>query len=42
MASSSAIYAPMGGVVLDDAARLIKSEIDFKQIKFMRRYLKLY
>jgi len=42
MASSSAIYAPMGGMVLDDASRLIKSEIDFKQIKFMRRYLKLY
>jgi len=42
MASSSAIYAPMGGVVRDDAATLIKGEVDFKQIKFMRRYLKLY
>jgi len=41
MASSSAIYAPMGGVVRDDASVLIKGEIDFKQIKFMRRYLKL-
>ncbi len=41
MASSSAIYAPMGGVTIDDAAECIKGEIDFKQIKFMRRYLKL-
>lgn len=42
MASSSAIYAPMGGVVIDDASECIKSIIDFKQIKFMRRYLQLY
>jgi len=42
MASSSAIYTPMGGVVIDDASKIIKNEIDFKQIKFMRRYLKLY
>ena len=41
MASSSAIYAPMGGKVIDDASRVIKSEIDLKQIKFMRRYIKL-
>jgi len=41
MASSSAIYAPMGGVVLDDASECIESIVDFKQIKFMRRYLKL-
>lgn len=42
MASSSAIYAPMGGVVIDDASESIQSIVDFKQIKFMRRYLKLY
>ena len=41
MASSSAIYAPMGGVTIDDASECIKSILDFKQIKFMRRYLKL-
>ena len=41
MASSSAIYAPMGGVTIDDARECIKSVLDFKQIKFMRRYLKL-
>jgi len=41
MAKSSAIYAPMGGVVIDDASTNIKSEIDLKQIKFMRRYIKL-
>ena len=42
MASSSAIYAPMGGVVIDDASECIRGFIDTKQIKFMRRYLKLY
>lgn len=41
MASSSAIYAPMGGIVIDDASECIQSIVDFKQIKFMRRYLKL-
>ena len=41
MASSSAIYAPMSGVTIDDASECIKSILDFKQIKFMRRYLKL-
>ena len=41
MASSSAIYAPMGGVVIDDASECIQSVVDFKQIKFMRKYLKL-
>ena len=42
MASSSAIYAPMGGTVIDDASELVQSIVDFNQIKFMRRYLKLY
>ena len=41
MAKSSAIYAPMGGVVIDDASEVIEAKIDFKQIKFMRRYLNL-
>ena len=41
MASSSAIYAPMGGVTIDDASECIRSIVDFTQIKFMRRYLKL-
>jgi len=42
MAKSSAIYAPMGGVTIDDASELIKGFIDIKQIKLMRRYIKLY
>jgi len=42
MASSSAIYAPMGGKVIDDASECIKGYIDTKQIKLMRNYLKLY
>jgi len=41
MAKSTAIYSPMGGVVRDDALEAIKSEIDLKQIKLMRRYIKL-
>ena len=41
MASSSAIYAPMGGKTIDDASSVIKSDIDLKQVKFMRRYIKL-
>jgi len=41
MASSSAIYAPMGGKIIDDASKIIKAQIDLKQIKFMRRYIKL-
>ncbi len=41
MASSSAIYSPMGGVVLNDAKECIKSEIDLKEIKLMRRYLNI-
>ena len=39
MASSSAIYSPMGGVVINDAKECIKGEIDFKEIKLMRRYI---
>jgi len=42
MASSSAIYAPMGGKVIDDVSECIRGYIDTKQIKMMRRYLKLY
>ena len=39
MASSSAIYSPHGGVVMDDMRETIKCEIDFGLIKKMRRYL---
>ncbi len=42
MASSSAIYSPMGGKVIDDASECIRGFIDLKQVKFTRRYLKLY
>ncbi len=42
MAKSSAIYAPMGGLVRDDASEVIRGYIDLKQVRFMRRYLKLY
>jgi len=39
MASSSAIYSPNGGVVMDDMQEMIRGEIDFPLIKKMRRYL---
>jgi len=39
MASSSAIYSPNGGVVMDDMQEVIRGEIDFFLIKKMRRYL---
>ncbi len=39
MASSSAIYSPNGGVVMDDMQEVIRGEIDFGLIKKMRRYL---
>ena len=39
MASSSAIYSPNGGVVIDDMRETIKCEIDFSLIKKMRRYI---
>jgi len=39
MAKSSAIYAPMGGVNLDDASVTIEGLINFKQIKVMRKYI---
>jgi len=39
MASSSAIYSPSGGVVMDDMQEAIEGEIDFFLIKKMRRYL---
>ncbi len=41
MASSSAIYAPMGGVVMDDARELIRYSIDLNQVRIIRRYIKL-
>ncbi len=42
MASSSTINAPMGGVVIDDASEIIRGFIDLKQVKLMRRYIKIY
>lgn len=39
MASSSAIYSPMGGVVMNDSSKTICSLIDFNEIKLMKRYL---
>ncbi len=41
MASSSAIYTPMGGQTSNDYARVIENILDFKERKFMRRYLPL-
>jgi predicted amidohydrolase len=41
MASSSAIYTPTGGKNINDYARVIESNLDFKELEFMRRYLKL-
>jgi len=42
MASSSAIYSPNGGVVMDDMQEVIEGEIDFGLIKKMRRYLVMH
>jgi predicted amidohydrolase len=39
MASSSAIYSPNGGVVIDDMQTVISGEIDFELLKKMRRYI---
>ena len=39
MASSSAIIAPTGAVVLDDTKEAIEGTIDFREIKKMRRYI---
>ena len=41
MASSSGVYSPMGGVVVNDYSELIEAKIDLKEVKFMRRYLVL-
>jgi len=42
MASSSAIYSPSGGVVIDDMKEVIRGEIDFSLIKKMRRYIVMH
>jgi len=39
MASSSAIIAPTGTIILDDAKEAIEGTIDFREIKKMRRYI---
>ena len=39
MASSSAIIAPTGSVVMDDKQEAIEGTIDFREIKKMRRYI---
>ncbi len=39
MASSSAIYSPNGGVVMDDMQEVISAEIDWALLKKMRRYI---
>ena len=39
MASSSAIIAPTGAVVMDDKQDAIEGTIDFREIKKMRRYI---
>ncbi len=39
MASSSAIIAPTGDVVIDDKQEAIEGTIDFREIKKMRRYI---
>lgn len=41
MASSSAIYAPMGGVVINDSSKTVCSLIDLGEIELMRRYIDL-
>jgi len=39
MASSSAIYSPNGGMVMDDMQEVISGEIDLGLLKKMRRYI---
>lgn len=39
MASSSAIISPMGESVYDDSLEAVDGEIDFREIKKMRRYI---
>jgi predicted amidohydrolase len=39
MASSSAIISPMGESVCDDSLEAVNGEIDFREIKKMRRYI---
>jgi len=39
MASSSALIAPTGTVVIDDNQEVIEGTIDFREIKKMRRYI---
>ena len=39
MASSSAIIAPTGTVIMDDKQEAIEGTIDFREIKKMRRYI---
>lgn len=39
MASSSSIISPTGKTVMDDSAEIIEGNIDFREIKKMRRYI---
>ena len=39
MARSSSIISPTGKTVLDDSAEMIEGNIDFREIKKMRRYI---
>ena len=39
MASSSAIYSPNGGVVMDDMQEILSGEIDRRLLRKMRRYI---
>lgn len=41
MASSSAIISPMGESISDDSQEVVSGEIDFREIKKMRRYIDL-
>jgi len=39
MAKSSAVISPFGEVTMDDSLEKIESEVDFREIKKMRRYI---
>jgi len=39
MASSSAIISPNGNVIMNDSQEMIEGDIDFREIKKMRRYI---
>jgi omega-amidase len=42
MARSSMVASPDGGLILEDMAERIRGEIDLRNVRLLRRYLKVY